>query len=273
MPESPEVLHLSQKINENIKNKSLVSVKILKGRYITHGPPNNYKEFIKQLPLKCLNIHKKGKVIFFYFENNWCLISKLGMSGWWFFENESPDWLPKYENVIFEFKNIKLIFTDFRNFGTLTFTNDQQHIEKEITKLAPDITDKRTTFKILLDRINNLSLSQQNQLLEDIIINQKIIVSGIGNYLKAEILYDAKINPLRKVQSLSKEEWYQFYHSTKKIIKKMLKALESNDPDKYMSSMKIYGRKTDPFGNKIRTHKTKTGRTTYYVPQKQKFLI
>ena len=40
-----------------------------------------------------------------------------------------------------------------------------------------------------------------------------------------------------------------------------------------MSSMKIYGRKTDPFGNKIRTHKTKTGRTTYYVPQKQKFLI
>lgn len=45
----------------------------------------------------------------------------------------------------------------------------------------------------------------------------------------------------------------------------MLKALNSNNPDKYMNSMKI-----DPFGNIIKTHKTKTGRTTYYVPQIQK---
>ena len=270
MPESPEVLHLTQQINKNIKNKNLQSVKILKGRYITHGPPNNYKEFVKQLPLKCLNIQKKGKVIFIYFENNWCLISKLGMSGWWFFKGDSPEWLPKYENVIFQFNNIKLIFTDFRNFGTLTFTNDQQYIDKEINKLAPDITDEHTTFKILLDRVNNLTLSQQKQLLEDIIIDQKIIISGIGNYLKAEILYDAKINPLRKVKNLSENDWYQIYYSTKKIIKKMLKALESNDPDKYMNSMKIYSRKIDPLGNKIKTHKTKTGRTTYYVSQVQK---
>jgi formamidopyrimidine-DNA glycosylase len=160
MPESPEVLHLTEIIQNKIKNKYLKFVKILKGRYITHGPPNNFKEFHKQLPLKCLYMQKKGKVIFIYFENNWCLISKLGMSGWWFFENEDPEWLPKYENIIFQFKNIKLIFTDFRNFGTLTFANDQNVIEYEINKLAPDITDENTTFKILLDRVNNLSKSQ-----------------------------------------------------------------------------------------------------------------
>lgn len=270
MPESPEVLHLTQYITSKIKNKSLEFVKILKGRYVTHGPPKHYKEFVKQLPLKCIQVEKKGKVIFIYFEHNWCLISKLGMSGWWFFEKDAPEWLPKYENVIFQFKNIKLIFTDFRNFGSLTFTNNQQLIDQEINKLAPDITDEKTTFKLLFDRVNNLSLSQQNQLLEDIIIDQKIFVSGIGNYLKAEILYDAKINPLRKVKSLTKEEWKQIYHSIKKIIKKMLKALHSDDPDKYMDSMKIYRKEFDPYGNKIKSHKTKTGRTTYYVPQIQK---
>jgi DNA-formamidopyrimidine glycosylase len=270
MPESPEVLHLTEIIQNKIKNKYLESVKILKGRYITHGPPDNFKEFTKQLPMKCLAVQKKGKVIFIYFENNWCLISKLGMSGWWFFEDEAPEWLPKYENVIFQFKNIKLIFTDFRNFGTLKFTNDKNVIEYEINKLAPDITDDKTTFKILLNRVNNLSKSQYNQLLEDIIIDQKILLSGIGNYLKAEILYDAKINPLRKVKSLNDDEWKQIFNSTKKIIKKMLKALKSNDPDKYMDSMKIYSRKIDPLGNKIKTHKTKTGRTTYYVSQIQK---
>ena len=88
--------------------------------------------------------------------------------------------------------------------------------------------------------------------------------------MKAEILYDAKINPLRKVKSIYDDEWKQIFNSTKKIIKKMLKALKSNDPDKYMDSMKIYSRKIDPLGNKIKTHKTKTGRTTYYVHQIQK---
>ena len=41
-----------------------------------------------------------------------------------------------------------------------------------------------------------------------------------------------------------------------------MKALESDDPEKYMNSMKIYTRKIDPLGNKIKTHTTKTGRTT-----------
>ena len=50
----------------------------------------------------------------------------------------------------------------------------------------------------------------------------------------------------------------------------MLKVLESDDSNKYMNSMKIYTRKIDPLGNKIKTHTTKTGRTTYYVPNIQK---
>jgi DNA-formamidopyrimidine glycosylase len=270
MPESPEVLYLSKYIKNNIKNRYIDSIKILKGRYIKHGSPNGYKQFIKQLPLKCLDVQKKGKVIFIYFENDWCLISKLGMSGWWYIDDDSPEWLPNYQNVVFNFNEKKLIFTDFRNFGTLTFTNDQQVLEHEINKLAPDITEKTTNFKIIYERINNLTSFQKKQKLEDIIIDQKIIVSGIGNYLKAEILYDAKINPLRKVSSLTKDEWLSIYNSTKKIIKKMMKVLESDDPNKYMNSMKIYSRKIDPFGNKIKTHKTKTGRTTYYVPEIQK---
>jgi formamidopyrimidine-DNA glycosylase len=125
MPESPEVLHLSKYINNNIKNKYLETIKILKGRYIKHGPPNGYKQFIKMLPLKCIDIQKKGKVIFIYFENDWCLISKLGMSEWWYMDDDSPEWLPNYQNVVFNFNKKKLIFTDFRNFGTGEIKNQR----------------------------------------------------------------------------------------------------------------------------------------------------
>ena len=55
--------------------------------------------------------------------------------------------------------------------------------------------------------------------------------------MKAEILYDAKINLLRKVKSVSNDEWKDIYNSTKKNNKE-------NDSDKYI-------------GNKIKTYKTK----------------
>ena len=60
MPESPEVLHLIEIIQCKIKNKDLVSIKIQKGRYVNHGPPNNFKEFVK------LFEHSKKGRLFLY---------------------------------------------------------------------------------------------------------------------------------------------------------------------------------------------------------------
>ena len=44
--------------------------------------------------------------------------------------------------------------------------------------------------------------------------------------MKAEILYDAKINPLRKLKSLDEDEWCQIYKSMKKINKLILEYKE-----------------------------------------------
>jgi hypothetical protein len=50
MPEGPEAFYLSNKINKEFKNKSLNSIKILKGRYVKHGVPDGYTNFVKDLP-------------------------------------------------------------------------------------------------------------------------------------------------------------------------------------------------------------------------------
>lgn len=66
---------------------------------------------------------------------------------------------------------------DTLSYGTLTFTNKKEEIMKEIDRLAPYV--------------------------ENITIDQKSIISGVGNYLKSEILYTSKISPLRLVGSLT----------------------------------------------------------------------
>jgi len=54
-------------------------------------------------------------------------------------------------------------------------------------------------------------------------MNQKR-VSGIGNYLKCEVLYAAKISPFRKVKDMSVEELMEVYKYMKIIPLASLKA-------------------------------------------------
>jgi formamidopyrimidine-DNA glycosylase len=270
MPEGPEITYLVNNLLTKYISKKLINIKILYGRYITHGPPKNFNKFINLLPAICVNIFKKGKVIFFQFDNGWYIISKLGMSGWYYKENSKMKWYSyNAKNFIFNF-NKNLIFSDYRNFGTFIFTNDIKIINNEITKLAPDILYPQLKFNDILYRIKFYQVKYKNELIENIIINQKFIISGIGNYLKSEILYKTKISPLRKISDIKINEWINIYKQARIISNKMLNILLQEDFDKYMNNMKVYHKKKDKFNNLIISHKTKTNRTTFWVPQIQK---
>jgi DNA-formamidopyrimidine glycosylase len=270
MPESPEVAYQRHYIESKVKGSMLLSINILWGRYKRHGPPDNYNRFKRQLPLKCIDVQKKGKVLFIYFDKDWCIISKLGMSGWWYSTGDEPEWKKTTKNVVLEFNNRKdLIYSDFLNFGTLTFTQDKTKIQKEIDILAPDIMNDSTTYREMMKRVNNSSIKTKEKLLEDVLIEQKLIVSGIGNYLKSEVLYDARISPLRQVKDVSQREWIQLFHSAKKISKMMYKVLLTQRLDLYFDAMKVYHKDKDSFGNMIVKHKTKAGRMTFWVPSLQ----
>ena len=271
MPEGPEAAYISSFINKEFVNKTLNKVNILKGRYINHGPPKNYNNFVSALPLKLLNVEKKGKVIFIYFDNDWYIISKLGMSGWWY-SNNKPAWRSEFKSVVFEFNNTNdaLIYSDPRSYGTLTFTQDTNLIHDELEQLAPDIISKRTTVKVFLSKAQLITIKKPHMPLEELLADQKLLISGIGNYLKSEIMYTCKIAPMRKLVNISDEEWKNIYKNAKKISNYMSKALASKKIDAYESKMNVYNKKQDPRGNTIETYKNKNGRTVHWVPQIQK---
>lgn len=276
MPEGPEITYLTEFLQKHFVNQKLLAINILRGRYKNHDKPYAFNKFIRQLPLKCLAVRKKGKVIFMYFENDWCLVSKLGMTGWWYDPTNKPSWRNMYPNIVLKIagedtsRNMHEIhYSDFRNFGTIALYQNKTDIENEVNKLAPDILSSSTTFRLMMQRIAGLSTAKQNQLIENAIVDQKLIVSGIGNYLKSEVLYDARISPIRTLQSISKTEWFGLFRSMKSISTAMLRILRKNDPEQYTNAMLVYGRKIDKEGNVVESRITKTGRTTYWVPTVQ----
>lgn len=268
MTEGPETAYLANYIARHFRGKRLKNIIIRSGRYKSHGPPANYRIFRNRLPLKLSQIYKKGKVIFLFFKGGWTLIVKLGMVGWFFTAHDRPEEM--HGNVEFEFENDSLYFSDFRNFGTLTFTNDMRIVTDEMRRLAPDILDENLSFDSIYNRIE--AIRHLELPIEDALMDQTLLFSGIGNIIKSELLYDAKIPPRRKLSDMTNDDWRKIYHSSRRISLKVLNYLNKHgfDLEKYIILHKIYNRDIDPYGNKIYSHISKTGRRTYWVPAVQK---
>ncbi len=269
MTEGPETSYLAYYIYKYFKNKKLKNIIIKSGRYKTHGSPENFRKFKNNLPMKLVSIYKKGKVIFLFFENNWTIIIKLGMVGW-FYKSNSKTIFKSEPNIIFEFDDDNLYFSDFRNFGTVTFTNNIIDIVNEIDMLAPDILDNNTSFDNIYERIK--TIKNKNKTIDTVLMDQHLVMSGIGNIIKSELLYNAKISPKRVIKDLSIEDWKQIYISAKRYSMKVYEILNRMkwNREEYIDIRNIYQKEKDPYGNDVLIYISSDGRKTYYVPKIQK---
>lgn len=265
MTEGPEASYLANYISKRFLKKRLRSIKIVAGRYKTHGPPTGFREFTQHLPVRLVEVYKKGKIIFLFFDNSWCLIAKMGMVGWFYSEANKPI-LRMDPHVVFEFDGSALIFSDFRNFGTLEFTNDTAKVIHEIEKVAPDISDPQITFAQIRRRVETLDKSRQ---LDELLMDQEALFSGVGNIIKSETLYSAKISPHRTLRSLTSRELANLWRAVRSYSRSVLKVLESEEiySSAYIALQKVYQRDHDSEGHAIKSYKSAAdGRTTFWVP-------
>jgi formamidopyrimidine-DNA glycosylase len=269
MTEGPEATFLADMIYRHFRGKRLLRVRTLAGRYKTHGPGRGFLAFQRLLPLRLTDVYKKGKVIFLFFEGGWCLIAKMGMTGWFYGAKEEP-LHRSTPNVAFDFEGgEELFFADFRNFGTLTFTNDVLTIVDEMDRLAPDVLNPYTTYEDIRSRVEE---AKPTLSVEQALMDQTLLMSGIGNILKSEVLYEAGVSPRRKVKDVVEGEWRAIVSAAKKVSRKTLAVLnrrEGDSRDEYAGIRQVYDRETDPEGRRVVSYRAADGRTTFYVPAVQ----
>jgi len=268
MPEGPEVKVITDDLNLNSSNKLLKEFEVLGGRFIKK-PIENLDEFKSNLPLKINSVNCKGKFIWFDLENNWSIWNTLGMSGGWKKNKE------KHSHIKLSLENIDLWFTDTRRFGTVKISNDPEELKKKLNSIGPDmLSDSSVTendFIKILRKYNKKEIPK-------ILMEQKII-SGIGNYLKSEVLYDSKISPFRKIEDISDKELKSLFKSIKTIIVKSYNCNGAtirnysdlaNNIGEYCFSFKVYNQIKDKNGYNVLKSKTNDGRTTHWVSEIQK---
>lgn len=274
MPEGPETKRFVDQLNHVLKGHSLNKIKILSGRYTKHGDPDGFAPFESLLPLKIQEISCKGKFIYWTFEgtesNIW---NTLGMTGSWVIQPTHKH--KRLEFLVTDFNGINrsIYFADIRNFGTLKFSDSNKELLKKLNSIGPDMLSAPPSLR----EFESIIYSQGSKNLCRVLMDQSI-VSGVGNYVKAESLYLARLSPYRSCASLSRDEIDLLYISIKNILTesyasggstlKTYKDLYGN-VGSYSGRFLIYGKKTDPIGNPVSTVETDDGRTTHWVPSIQ----
>lgn len=169
------------------------------------------------------------------------IISFLGMSGKWLL---SPS---THSGIIFKFKSGKEIyFDDVRHFGSLKFIEGKENFSLFFEKYGKDYLSE--SENISLEEFT-FKISKSKKSIAEFLIDQSQF-SGLGNYLRSDILFLSKIHPLRDSSSLSPEEILSLFSSIKIVLEEStrcggysLRDYSSIENKKGSYSPLIYGKK------------------------------
>lgn len=267
MPEGPECRITANQLKKELVGKLVVNWFIYDGKYNRH-PPGGFNKLYDMLPLIVADIDCKGKTIYFTFCNQndetIYVIHSMRMTGSWVSEEKKDRyccWFIETDD------GKKVYFRNPRQLATIEAI-EYEELQSELSKLGPDIL----TDEFNLDVWKNIALVHKNKNITSVLMNQKIM-SGCGNYLKSEVLYDSGISPLRKIGSLDEKEVEKMYNSIKRISSLSLQVGGMSARDyRHIDGSKGEFYKHVKAYNKPGMVKKKTsdGRTTYWNPDVQK---
>ena len=221
------------------------------------------------------NIERIGKFIIFFFSNQSVVVSHLRMEGK-FIELKNPlDPLTRFAHLVFNLNDgRRLVYDDMRKFGTFTLTSAKTYLD------LPSLKNLGKEPLTPLDPLPILAkINASRRPIKSILLDQRILL-GLGNIYADEVLYAAKIHPLKKGTQLTLEETKSMLFHSEKILKaaiasggSRIRSYRSGSPidGEFTLNIQAYGREGEPCH---RCHHrldkiTVGGRGTHYCPRCQ----
>lgn len=282
MPEGVEVKLSAECIKPLVDNKLIGKITISNtGRY-AQKVPEGYDEFnnsFRELqeivymvsPIRIQDIATKGKFMYWTFSNSWYMFCTFGMTGQWSPQSGKHPCLHFRLHDPVTHKISEIYFNDQRHFGTIKFVHGKDKLDKKLYELGWDPLTQE------LERLRHFvigTVKATSKPIGQILMDQKVF-AGVGNYIRAEALYQSKISPWRLGSTLSDTEIISLCQSLIAVMQESYKYQGATiqtyttvygEEGKYSSCFKVYGQKQDPLGNPIIKETTPEGRTIHWCP-------
>jgi formamidopyrimidine-DNA glycosylase len=270
MPELPEVETIRRQLDKGLKGKTVSEVYIFQtGREFPRG-----EEFVKRaVGRRLLGVDRRAKILVFQFESGEAILGHLKMTGKFLFVEEEYE-PTKHDRILFVFTDeTRVMWSDVRKFGYVKFVTAEEK-KAELSKYGPEPLD--TSIDELAERL----LTPKTRKVKSALLDQETI-AGIGNIYADEALHRARIQPMRKLSSLSADDRKRLATEIVKVLTESVKRQGTSSDDYrdtkgkrggFQGSLQVYGRTNKPCKT-CETPITKIvlgGRGTHYCVNCQK---
>ena len=252
MPELPEVETIVRKLTGIHKSTalSIIDREIQDAEVLWEGTLANQlpDDFIALVKHQCIrSVRRRGKFLVFTLSKDTLLIH-LRMSGDLRLESaidQTGEEIPlrKHDRLVLIFTcGIRLAFNNPRKFGRVWLLSDPDEI---LRGLGPEPLDEALDA----DRFYGL-LQQHKRQLKPLLMDQHFI-AGMGNIYTDEALYRAKLHPLKRSNTLTKEQSACLLDTLRSVLKEGIHRNGASIDWVYrggdfQNHFNVYGRAGDP---------------------------
>lgn len=279
MPEGPECRVIADQLRTSLLNRYICSVGFdQRSRYARSGLTNH-----QAVHGMVTSVQTKGKKIVIALSTDVYLVSSLGLEGRWSLQpmDHSNLWLnvgyltttkPKLKVIEYQ-----LWYDDSRHFGEFEIHIGSNTIADRLQRIGPDLLDdalggNRTITPEVWRQVARRYPKKQ---ICAFLMDQQHF-AGIGNYLKAEILYFARIRPNKTIAEITDQELETIrQQSLRIIVASYLRQGHTSRTYRGLDGVSgtfqvvIYNKSHDPLGNPIVKQEFGDKRTTHWVPNVQ----
>ena len=253
MPELPEVETIARGLNRKLKGRKITGLWTDWPKYFSArggfpsggGRSRGEAAFRRHLVGKSITgVSRRAKNIFIHLSDNHLLLIHQKMTGhlmvgkWKPFKNQKVEerwqnqkWIPdpprgplmdpmnRFIRLIFFLDNgTMLALSDLRRFAKVVCGPRTEILNAEdIKKLGPEPLQPDFTFK----KFSALFKGKRGRLKQ--VLTDQNFISGVGNIYADEILWVARIHPLKKVENLKEKYLRTIFGAMKKILRKALR--------------------------------------------------
>ncbi|MBI4833884.1 MAG: DNA-formamidopyrimidine glycosylase [Planctomycetes bacterium] len=274
MPELPEVETVVRGLNKFARGRRITGVKVSLPKIINLNPALFRKRLLNS---RILCTERRAKIIMIHLSNGYSLGVHLKMSGRLVYTKGNST-IEKHTHVIMNLDNgFDLRYWDLRQFGYVRlFPTGKISEGLKLDLLGPEPLEKSFT----INKFTELLKTRPHTRIKPLLMDQGFI-AGIGNLYADEILYCARVHPLRRVNSLKEPEIKGIFREIKKILPEAIRKRGSSvelyvgadgKPGEYHKYLKAYSREGAPCSRcRAKIIRIKIGqRSAYFCPKCQR---
>ncbi len=271
MPELPEVETIAKGLRPWLVGRAILSAVVRWPRTVAQPSPDAFAERVAGR--RVVSVGRRGKYVVIGLDEGWLLVH-LKMSGRLRAARAGEPFDVHTHLILGLDDGYQLRLHDVRKFGRVYLVDDPARVTAALGPEPLDAAFSLVDFQHLLAR--------RRGRLKPLLLNQAFL-AGIGNIYADEVLFSARLHPLRTADSLVPAEQIRLYEGIRTVLQRAVTGRGTTLDDGgyvdaegrsggYQDQIAVYGRGGEPCircGSPVERIVV-GGRSTHFCPQCQK---